>query len=45
MVLQGDRNPGPVLTESLVHDLQLTGREATFFRELVDLIGFKEDPA
>lgn len=45
MVLQGDRNPGPVLTESLVRDLQLTGREATFFRDLVALEKCKRKPA
>jgi len=44
MVLQGDRNPGPVLIESLVSDLKLTGREATFFRDLVALEKCKKNP-
>lgn len=35
MIVKGQRNPGPNLTEIFVRDLKLVGREASFFRDLV----------
>ena len=47
MILKGQRNPGPELTESLISDLSLPQREAIYFRDLVTLekCGSKDSPA
>ncbi len=37
MIVNGQRNPGSELTESLIQDMKLNHREATFFRDLVSL--------
>ena len=43
MIVNGQRNPGPALTEQLVKDLKLVGREAAFFKDLINLEKCKED--
>src|SRR4051794_29262257 len=35
MILNGNRNPGPELTEGLIRDLSLRSGEADYFRDLI----------
>lgn len=43
MIMNGDRNPGPRLTEALIRNLKLSGTEASYFIDLISLAKAKGD--
>ena len=43
-IIQGDRNPGPVLIEKLIRYFKFRERDAQYFRDLVQLHKIKQDP-